>query len=90
MAGTLDLVQRGLTGLQPTRDALRLDPAPLPQLAEASVALRYRGHWGVRLRLRAGELEVSVPESAASDLPIRLGGQTYALSPGGEQTFCTD
>lgn len=52
MAGTLDLVQRGLTGLETGSGALRLDPVPLPELSEYSVALRYRGHWGVRLRMR--------------------------------------
>lgn len=89
MAGTLDLVQRGLTGLQPTPDALRLDPAPLPELSEARLTLRYRGHWGVTLRLRAGELRVGMPSSAVSDLPVTLGGRTFCVSPGGQQTFRT-
>ncbi|SEE05802.1 Glycosyl hydrolase family 65 central catalytic domain-containing protein [Streptomyces sp. PAN_FS17] len=35
MAGTLDLVQRGLTGLGMRADALWLDPVPLPALSES-------------------------------------------------------
>lgn len=45
-AGTLDLVQRGLTGLETREDALWLDPVPLPTLSEYGFSLRYRGHWG--------------------------------------------
>ncbi|ALO92369.1 Trehalose 6-phosphate phosphorylase [Streptomyces hygroscopicus subsp. limoneus] len=45
MAGTLDLVQRGLTGPETREDALWLDPAPLPALSEYGLSLRYRGHW---------------------------------------------
>ncbi|ARX88657.1 putative glycosyl hydrolase [Streptomyces alboflavus] len=43
MAGTLDLVQRGLTGLETRGGALRLDPVPLPELSEYGFAIRYRG-----------------------------------------------
>nr|BFD80666.1 hypothetical protein StreXyl84_00670 [Streptomyces sp. Xyl84] len=51
MAGTLDLVQRGLPGLETRDGAVRLDPVPLPELSSYGFRLRYRGHWGVRLRL---------------------------------------
>ncbi len=62
MAGTLDLVQRGLTGLV-TRGGLCLDPVPLPELSSYGFTIRYQGHWGVRLRLRSGLLEIAVPSS---------------------------
>ncbi|GAA2635957.1 hypothetical protein GCM10010307_32460 [Streptomyces vastus] len=63
MAGTLDLVQRGLTGLETREDALRLDPVPLPALSEYGFSLRCRGHRGVRVRLRSGLLGIGVPDS---------------------------
>ncbi|GGO41854.1 glycoside hydrolase family 65 protein [Streptomyces lasiicapitis] len=82
MAGTLDLVQRGLTGLETRDGALRLDPVPLPELSEYGFAIRYRGHWGVRLRLSAGRLRVTVPESDREPIDISLADRTVPVEPG--------
>ncbi|MEU9188879.1 glycosyl hydrolase family 65 protein [Streptomyces sp. NPDC048484] len=82
MAGTLDLVQRGLTGLETRNGALWLDPVPLPELSSYGFALRYQGHWGVRLRLRRGELEIAVPSSDALPIDVRLPGRAVCLQPG--------
>lgn len=82
MAGTLDLVQRGLTGLETREDALWLDPVELRELSEFGFTLRYRGHWGIGVRVRGGELTVSVPDSEESALRIVLPDRTLTLSPG--------
>ncbi|WNO70289.1 glycoside hydrolase family 65 protein [Streptomyces sp. AM8-1-1] len=82
MAGTLDLVQRGLTGLEARGGALRLDPVPLPELSEYGFALRYRGHWGVRLRMRRGQMEISVPVSECPPIPVQLPDRTVSIAPG--------
>lgn len=82
MAGTLDLVQRGLTGLETRGGALRLDPVPLPELSEYGFAIRYRGHWGVRLRLSAGKLRITVPESDREPIDIALADRTVPVVPG--------
>jgi trehalose/maltose hydrolase-like predicted phosphorylase len=82
MAGTLDLVQRGLTGLDTRDDALWLDPVPLPELSEYGFALRYRGHWGVRLRLTHGRLEIAVPSSDRSAIDVRLPDRAVRVQPG--------
>ena len=82
MAGTLDLVQRGLTGLETREGALWLDPVPLPELSSYAVSLRYQGHWGVRLRLRRGRLEMLVPASDRSSICIRLPGRAIRVEPG--------
>ncbi|WP_431782266.1 glycoside hydrolase family 65 protein [Streptomyces chumphonensis] len=82
MAGTLDLVQRGLTGLEPEGDTLRLDPVALPELSHFTVALRHRGHWGVRLRLDGGRLHVDVPHSAQAPLRLALGDRAVSVAPG--------
>ncbi|MFR9799103.1 glycoside hydrolase family 65 protein [Streptomyces sp. MS06] len=82
MAGTLDLVQRGLTGLEADGGSLCLDPVPLPELSSYGFSLRYRGHWGVRLRLERGLLEVAVPSSDASAIEIRLPDRSVPLQPG--------
>ncbi|KQX67357.1 glycosyl hydrolase family 65 protein [Streptomyces sp. Root1310] len=82
MAGTLDLVQRGLTGLETREGALWLDPVPLPELSSYGFSLRYQGHWGVRLRLERGGLEVTVPQSDRSPIDIRLPDRTVSVQPG--------
>ncbi|KUO08252.1 glycoside hydrolase family 65 protein [Streptomyces sp. DSM 15324] len=82
MAGTLDLVQRGLTGLETRAGALWLDPVPLPELSSYGFSLRYRGHWGVRLRLSRGRLEMTVPPSDRSPIDLRLPGRAVRVRPG--------
>ncbi|MFI5972041.1 glycoside hydrolase family 65 protein [Streptomyces sp. NPDC051452] len=82
MAGTLDLVQRGLTGLETRAGALHLDPVPLPELSSYGFPLRYHGHWGVHLRLRSGLLEIAVPASDRSPIDMRLRDLALPIHPG--------
>ncbi|MET9732062.1 glycosyl hydrolase family 65 protein [Streptomyces sp. NPDC006458] len=82
MAGTLDLVQRGLTGLEARDGALYLDPVPLPELSTYGFSLRHRRHWGIHLLLRHGRLEITVPHSDAGPVDVRLPGREVRLEPG--------
>lgn len=82
MAGTLDLVQRGLTGLETRDGALRLDPVPLPELSSYGFSLLYQGNWGVRLRLERGLLEIAVPSSDISPITVRLPDREVSVEPG--------
>ncbi|MEU6912809.1 glycoside hydrolase family 65 protein [Streptomyces olindensis] len=82
MAGTLDLVQRGLTGLETRAGSLWLDPVPLPELSSYGFSLQYQGHWGVRLRLGSGLLEVTVPPSDLPPIDVRLPDRTVGVEPG--------
>lgn len=82
MAYTLDLVQRGLTGLEPRGGALWLDPVPLPELSSYGFELRYQGHWGVRLRLERGWLEIAVPSSGRSPIDVHLPDRSVGVQPG--------
>ncbi|POX57266.1 trehalose 6-phosphate phosphorylase [Streptomyces sp. Ru71] len=82
MAGTLDLVQRGLTGLETREGALWLDPVPLPELSSYGFSLRYQGHWGVRVRLESGRLEIAVPPSDLPPIDVRLPDRTIGVQPG--------
>ncbi|MCQ4084820.1 glycoside hydrolase family 65 protein [Streptomyces sp. RB6PN25] len=82
MAGTLDLVQRGVTGLETREGALWLDPAPLPELSEFGFSIRFRGHWGVALRMRHGRLYISVPTSDATPIHVILPDRAITVVPG--------
>ncbi|MFE9118587.1 glycoside hydrolase family 65 protein [Streptomyces sp. NPDC007172] len=82
MAGTLDLVQRGLTGLETRGGSLRLDPVPLPELSQYGFTIRYQGHWGVRLQMGPGQLRVRVPASDRAPIDIELPDRTVSVAPG--------
>ncbi|MCQ4042296.1 glycoside hydrolase family 65 protein [Streptantibioticus rubrisoli] len=82
MAGTLDLVQRGLTGLETREDALWLDPAPIPELSQFSFSIRYRGHWGVALHMQPGRLRISVPSSEEQPIRAVLPHREVSVAPG--------
>lgn len=81
MAGTLDLVQRGYSGLETRADALYVDPAIPPELRSLAFPLRYRGHvvhlditpeW-VRLRVDADDFE---------PITVVVAGGRYQIGPG--------
>ncbi|MGW3171451.1 glycoside hydrolase family 65 protein [Streptomyces sp. NPDC001153] len=82
MGGTLDLVQRGLTGLETRNGALCLDPVPLPELSSYGFAIRYHGHWGVHLHLRSGLLEIAVPDSDRAPIDVCLRDRVVPVGPG--------
>ncbi|MFL4951376.1 glycoside hydrolase family 65 protein [Streptomyces sp. MMS24-I31] len=82
MAGTLDLVQRGLTGMETREGALWLDPVPVPELSSYGFAIRYRGHWGVRLRMEHSRVEIAVPRSDRSPIDVRLADRDVCVQPG--------
>lgn len=82
MAGTLDLVQRGLTGLETRQGALWLDPVPLPELSSYELHLRHQGHWGIRIRLERGRLEITVPSSDRAPIDVRLPDRAVCVRPG--------
>ncbi|MFG2225053.1 glycoside hydrolase family 65 protein [Streptomyces sp. NPDC048644] len=82
MAGTLDFVQRGMTGLEAGDHALWLDPAPLPELSTFRVRLRFRVHGDVELRFHAGRLTVAVPDPDNTAVTVRLGSRTVTIPPG--------
>ncbi|MCX5342829.1 glycoside hydrolase family 65 protein [Streptomyces atratus] len=82
MAGTLDFVQRGMTGLETRDDALWLAPATLPQLSKLGVRIRFRRHWDVDLRIRAQRLRIAVPDSHYPAVRVVLGGHTHVITPG--------
>lgn len=83
MAGTLDLVQRGLTGMEVRSDALYLDPAPLPEMSEFAFAARYRGT-RVQVRMKPGQLWIAVPswEDAPVHVVLPSAGWGVEIAPG--------
>ncbi|MQT02029.1 hypothetical protein FF041_17980 [Streptomyces jumonjinensis] len=44
--------------------------------------MRYQGHWGVRLRLRDGQLHMSVPDLDRAPVGVELPDRTVSVAPG--------
>ncbi|MEU8619601.1 glycoside hydrolase family 65 protein [Streptomyces sp. NPDC048623] len=91
MAGTIDLVERGITGLEAGPDGIRVSPVPLAQIPRFAFTLCYRGHRGVRIRVLPGRLGLRAPASLPEPLGVLLpdgpGGRRYAVAPGEERWF---
>ncbi|MEU8518998.1 glycoside hydrolase family 65 protein [Streptomyces sp. NBC_01216] len=87
MAGTLDLVERGLTGLDPDGEGLRVDPVALPEIPWLSYTLCFRGIAGIRVRMRPGRLGISVPGSQRGPLVVILPGERRVTVAAGEERW---
>jgi len=70
MAGTVDLVQRGFTGIETREDTLWLDPAIPDELGELRFEIRYRGQV-LDFHITPDHLSVTTRPSEAQ--PIRVG-----------------
>ncbi|MFB7865067.1 glycoside hydrolase family 65 protein [Streptomyces sp. NPDC056069] len=90
MAGTIDLVERGITGLEAGPEGLRVAPVPLAEIPRFRFTLCFGAHRGVRVRVLPGRLAVRVPASPGSQDPLTVvlpGDRTYTVAPGRERWF---
>jgi alpha,alpha-trehalase len=85
MAGTVDLVQRGYTGLEQRDEVLWINPRLPREMRGLEFSLRFRRHWGIRVRISDGHLHVSVPPSNAP--PITIGFRDELVELGAGETF---
>jgi trehalose/maltose hydrolase-like predicted phosphorylase len=83
MAGTVDLLQRGFTGLETRSDALGLDPCLPDALTGMRFRLRYRGHPEVEISITHHSVTVGGSARRAAVLPVRVRGEEYRLDPRG-------
>ena len=86
MTGTLDLVQRGYTGLVVEQGVLRFDPALPDEVPRLDLLLYYRGHH-LRVSLDHDCLRVSAPPSDLTAVEIACDGQRGRLRAGETLTF---
>jgi trehalose/maltose hydrolase-like predicted phosphorylase len=83
MVGTIDLLQRGFTGLEIREDALWLDPCLPDDLTELRFRLRYRDHYGVFVTVLHDRLVISGHQPAPARLRLKVGGRDVEVDPGG-------
>lgn len=90
MAGTLDILQRGYTGLDTRHDMLWLNPMVPEELRSLNIDVRYRGQW---INLRVNESEVTVralPGGGHTTSKVVIRDKVYELQPGGTITVPRD
>ena len=83
MAGTVDMIQRGYTGLELREDVLWLNPQLPDELGGLEFDIRYRGHWGVRITVDHRRLEVSLRRAAAAAVRVGYRDSIVEIQPGG-------
>ena len=86
LAGTVDLIQRGFTGLVMRDDVLWFDPVLPPELADLRFRLRYRGHW-LSIDVQDEKLTVSCDRAWAPPVQIGFRGGVHTLRKGDALQF---
>jgi trehalose/maltose hydrolase-like predicted phosphorylase len=81
MAGTVDLVQRGQTGLEIHDDMLRLNPCLPEELRGLRFRIRHRGHW-LDIDIGCERLIVSTPDGWDGPNRIVIRDDAYAFHAG--------
>jgi alpha,alpha-trehalase len=70
MAGTVDLITRGYTGIEPRDDVLWFNPCLPKEMAKLHVHIRYRGH-ALEVEVTTDRLKVRALKS--TEMPIKVG-----------------
>jgi alpha,alpha-trehalase len=86
MAGTVDIVQRRLTGMRAQGEVLRFDPALPAEVKQIRFSIHYRGH-RIEIRLSPGEMQLTSRPGYAAPIKIHVCGETVDLATGHEARF---
>ncbi|HZD80017.1 MAG TPA: glycosyl hydrolase family 65 protein [Actinomycetota bacterium] len=81
MAGTVDMVQRGYSGIEVRGDVLWLNPTLPQELSDLELHLHYRGH-RVFVSISGKRLVVSTPLSEEAPIKIGLLDEVHEFVPG--------
>ena len=86
MAGTVDIVQRGYTGLEIRDEVLWLNPRLPDPLLRLQIPIRYQGQW-LRLEVQHERLVVEFEKGGAPTAKVGFKGQVYEFRPGESREF---
>ena len=86
MAGTVDIVQRGYTGLEIRDEVLWLSPRLPDPLQRLQIPIRYQGQW-LRLEVQNERLVVEFEKGGAPTAKVGFKGQVYEFRPGESREF---
>jgi alpha,alpha-trehalase len=86
MAGTVDLVQRGYTGVETRGDVLRFNPCLPEELARLRMQIRYRGH-SLEVEITSDKLKVSALRCTQKPIKIGFRDEVMDLKEGDTKEF---
>ena len=86
MAGTVDILQRGYTGIEMRDGVLWLNPLLPDPLRRLQIRVRYRGQW-LRLEVEHGRLTVEFERGLAPIAQVGFKGQVYEFKTGESRQF---
>jgi trehalose/maltose hydrolase-like predicted phosphorylase len=89
MAGTVDLVQRALTGIEAAGEVLRFSPRLPEELDHLDMQIRYRGH-SLDLRLTRGTFSVRERERGARPITVAVKDEVHELTGESSCVFYLD
>jgi trehalose/maltose hydrolase-like predicted phosphorylase len=89
MAGTVDLVQRALTGIEAAGEVLRFSPRLPEELDHLDMQIRYRGH-SLDLRLTRGTFSVRERERGARPITVAVKDEMHELTGESSCVFYLD
>jgi beta-phosphoglucomutase family hydrolase len=89
MAGTVDLVQRALTGIDVSGDVLRFNPRLPEEVERLDMRIRYRGH-SLDLRVTRDTLIVRGRDGGAAPIQLAVKGETCEFAGEGTRAFRLD
>ncbi|MGA8039801.1 MAG: glycosyl hydrolase family 65 protein, partial [Acidimicrobiia bacterium] len=81
MAGTVDLVQRCYSGLEPGGDVIRFAPRLPDELELLEYRLLYRGRW-MDVHIADGTTRVTLRPDGDLPVSVQIGGQVVEMVPG--------
>lgn len=86
MAGTVDLVQRGFTGLEIRDGVLWLNPVLPEEIGCLEFQLRYRSHW-INLQFTHRKLTITIDKGWFEEVKIGVKGEVYTFQTGDRREF---
>lgn len=86
MAGTVDLIHRGHTGLVMEEDILWFNPMLPEELSDVKMRIRYRGHW-LTVTITQDQLTVSFDRGRVAPAKIGFGEEVVEMEQGETHSF---
>ncbi len=89
MAGTVDLIQRGYTGIETREDMLWVDPALPSEIESIKLEVRYRGQW-VRLEVEPEKMTIRTDPAEDGDVRVGYRDKIIDVPPGASREIALD
>jgi trehalose/maltose hydrolase-like predicted phosphorylase len=87
MAGTVDMAQRGYSGLVVDGSTVRFNPRLPDEVPSLQFSIRFRTHWILRVRIDDQALTVDCEASVADPVSVAVKQESVELTAGDRHSF---